>query len=122
MQLHSWVFLKKSLYILCYISSVYQLLEFKQRINEVHPSTKFDFNFSNKEINFLDTVVYETATHKLETKLYTKDINRRAYLRCKSEHPKFLKCTLHLRKPYPCDVYVQLQNNFNETVMISSKS
>ena len=62
MQLYSWVFLKKSLYILCYISSVYQLLEFKQRINEVHPSTKFDFNFSNKEITFLDTVVYETAT------------------------------------------------------------
>ena len=35
-----------------------QLMKFKQQINEVHPSIKFDYNFSNKEINFLDTVVY----------------------------------------------------------------
>ena len=26
-----------------------QLMKFKQQINEVHPSIKFDFNFSNKE-------------------------------------------------------------------------
>ena len=32
-----------------------QLMKFKQQIN-VHASVKFDFNFSNKEINFLDTV------------------------------------------------------------------
>ena len=33
-----------------------QLMKFKQQINEVHASIKFDFHFSNKEINFLDTV------------------------------------------------------------------
>ena len=29
-----------------------QLMKFKQQINEVHSPIKFDFNFSNKEINF----------------------------------------------------------------------
>ena len=31
-------------------------MKFKQQINEVHPSIKFDFNFPNNEINFLDTL------------------------------------------------------------------
>ena len=62
-----------------------QLLEFKQRINEVHLSIKSDFKFSNKEINFLDTVVYETPTGNLKLNyiqripinslLYTADQN-----------------------------------------------
>ena len=68
-----------------------QLLKFKQQINEVHSSKKFDFNFSNKEINFLDTVVYKTQSSKLETKLYRKESDRQAYLHRKSEHPESLK-------------------------------
>ena len=50
----------------------YSKLMNKQQTNEVNPSIKSDFNFSNKEINFLDTVVYETQSSKLETKLYRK--------------------------------------------------
>ena len=53
-------------------------MKFKQQINEVHPSIKFDFNFSNKE-------------KKLETKLHRKESDRQAYLHRKSEHPKSLK-------------------------------
>ena len=68
-----------------------QLLEFKQRINEVYPSIKFGFKFSNKEINFLDTVEYKTLTGKPETKLYTKDTDGQPYLHSKSEHPESLK-------------------------------
>ena len=68
-----------------------QLMKFKQQINEVHPSIKFDFNFSNKEINFLDAAVYKTQSGKLETKLYRKESNRQAYLHRKSEHPESLK-------------------------------
>ena len=68
-----------------------QLMKFKQQINEVHPSIKFDFNFSNKEINFLDTVVYKTQSGKLETKLYGKESDRQAYLHRKSKHPESLK-------------------------------
>ena len=53
---------------------IYHLVnsKFKQRINEVHPSIKFDFKFSNKEIDFLDTVKYKTLTGKFETKLYAR--------------------------------------------------
>ena len=73
-----------------------QLMKFKQQINEVPPpppppSIKFDFNFSNKEINFLDTVVYKTQSGKLETKLYRKESDRLAYLHRKSEHSESLK-------------------------------
>ena len=35
-------------------------MKYKQQINEMHPSIKFNFNFCNKEINFLDNVVYKT--------------------------------------------------------------
>ena len=68
-----------------------QLMKFKQQINEVHPSIKFDFNFSNKEINFLDTIVYKTQPGKLEIKLYRKESDRQAYLHRESEHPESLK-------------------------------
>ena len=57
-----------------------QLMKFKQQFNKVHPSIKFNFNFSNKEINFLDTVVYKTQSGKLETKLYRKESDQHAYL------------------------------------------
>ena len=57
------------IYIYLYIDILDQLLEFKQRIGEVHPSIKFDWKLSYKEINFLGTAVYKTTTGKLETKL-----------------------------------------------------
>ena len=68
-----------------------QLIKFKQQINEVHLSIKFDFNFSNKEIDFLDAVIYKTQSGKLETKLYRKESDRQAYLYRKLEHPQPLK-------------------------------
>ena len=66
-------------------------MKFKQQINEFHPSIKYDFNFSNKELNFLDTVVYKTQSGKLETNLYRKESDRQAYLHRKSENPESLK-------------------------------
>ena len=68
-----------------------QLITFKQQINEVHSSIKFDFNFSNKEIDFLDTVVYKTQSGELETKLYRKESNPPAYFHHKSDQPESLK-------------------------------
>ena len=68
-----------------------QLMKFKQQINEVHLSIKFDFNFSNKELNFLDTVLYKIQSGKLETKLYRKESDPQAYLHRKSEQPESLK-------------------------------
>ena len=46
---------------------------------------KFDFNFSSKELNFLNTVVYKTQLGKLETKLHRKESDRQAYLHRKSQ-------------------------------------
>ena len=64
-------------------------MKIKRQINKVHSFIKFDFNFSNKEINFLDTVVYKTG--KLETKLYKKKSEQHTYLYRKSEQPESLK-------------------------------
>ena len=94
-----------------------RLLEFKQRINEVHPSIKFDLEFLNKETNFLDTVVYKTPICKPETKLCMKDTDRQAYLHRKSEHPESLKRqipfpqSLHLRRICTADKEFQLNCN-----------
>ena len=59
-------------------------MKFKQQIIEVHPSIKFNFYFSNIEMNFLDTVAYKTESGKLETKLYRKELDRQTYLHRKS--------------------------------------
>lgn len=75
-----------------------QSLEFTQRINEVHLSIKLDFKFSNKEIDFLDTVVYKTPTRKLESKLHAKDSDQQPSLNHKSEHYQSLNAIYHLSK------------------------
>ena len=67
---------------------------------------------SNKESNFLDTVVYKTPTGKLETKLYQKDTGRKAYLHRKSEHPRSWKRKIPFKQILR-DIYVQLIKNFS---------
>ena len=73
-------------------------MKFKQQINEVHPSIKFNFNFSNKEINFLDTIVYKTQQGKLETKFETL------------EHPESSKQSIPLAQAL-CLISIYLTNN-----------
>ena len=67
--------------------------QIKTKINKIQSSIKFDFNVSNREINFLDAfikhVVYKTQSGKLETRLYRKESHRQAYLHHKSEHPEW---------------------------------
>ena len=92
-----------------------QLMKFKQQLNEVHPSITSEFNFSNKEINFLDTVVYKTQSGKLETKLYKKESDRQAYLHRESEHPESLKRSIPfsqaLRVRHICSTNNEFQDN-----------
>ena len=73
-------------------------MKFKQQINEVHPSIKFNFNFSNKEINFLDTIVYKTQQGKLETKFET------------SEHPESSKQSIPFAQAL-CLISIYSTNN-----------
>ena len=77
-----------------------------------------DFNFSNKEINFLGTVVYKTQSGKLETKLYRKESDRQAYFHGKSEHPESLKRSMPfsqaLRLRRICSTNNESQDSFDK--------
>ena len=50
------------------------LQQFISKINEVHPSIKFDFNYSKTQIHFLD-ITTKTSTGKLLTTLHKKEID-----------------------------------------------
>ena len=52
---------------------------FLKKINECHPSIKFEYEMSKTEINFLDTTVFK-ANNKLRTKLHVKQTDRQSYL------------------------------------------
>ena len=58
---------------------------FFKKINECHPSIKFDYEMSKTKINFLDTTVFK-VDKKLRTKVYVKPTDRQSYLHSKSEH------------------------------------
>ena len=69
---------------------------FLTKINECHPSIKFEYEMSKTEINFLDTTVFN-VDNKLRTKVYVKPTERQSYLHSKSEHPKkLIKNTLNM--------------------------
>ena len=67
-----------------------ELLKFLKEINEVHPTIKFEYKYSRKKVDFLDTAV-SFSGRKLKTTLYTKPTDRKAYLHGKSYHPKSTK-------------------------------
>lgn len=50
--IHKWPFI-----FLIWSGTADLLMKFKQQINQVHPSIEFHFNFFDKEINSLDTLV-----------------------------------------------------------------
>lgn len=68
-----------------------RLLKFFDEINSVHPSIKFDFKYSRKCINFLDTSLIITEENRLKTSIYSKPTDQKAYLHAKSYHPKSTK-------------------------------
>ena len=59
-------------------------MTFCKRINECHPSIKFEYEMSKREINFFHTTVF-----KVDNKLWTrvKPTDRKSYSHSKSEHP-----------------------------------
>ena len=46
--------------------------EFIKELNLRHPSIKLEYTISNKEVSFLDSIVYIDKNNKLQTKLYRK--------------------------------------------------
>ena len=71
-----------------------ELKEFLIMINSLHPTIKFDPNYSVKEINFLDTVVYKVQDCNLQTKVYRKPTDRTSLLHNKSAHPSATKTSI----------------------------
>ena len=67
-----------------------ELLKFFSDINLVHPTIKFDYSYSRKSVNFLDSKV-SILGRKLGTSVYTKPTDRKAYLHSKSYHPRTTK-------------------------------
>ena len=58
---------------------------FLKKINECHPSIKFEYEMTKTEINFLDTRVFKVV-NKLRIKLYVKPTDRQSYSHSKSEN------------------------------------
>ena len=50
---------------------------FLKKINECHPSIKSEYEMSKREINFLDTTVFEVDS-KPRTKVYLKPTDRQS--------------------------------------------
>ena len=57
-----------------------------KKINQCHPSIKFESEMSKTKINFLYSTVFK-VNNKLRTKLYVKPTDGQSYLHSKSEHP-----------------------------------
>ena len=73
------------------IRDLNERLEFIKQLNTCHPTIKFDFNYSKRSVNFLDTTVYKNIEqNQLLTTIYRKPTDRRNFLHPKSAHPKTL--------------------------------
>ena len=71
--------------------------------------------FSNKELSFLDAVVYKIQSGKLETKLYRKESNRQAYVHRKSEHPESLKRSIPFAQALSLHRICSTNNEFQDS-------
>ena len=60
-------------------------------LNSLHPTIKFDTQYSKEKINFLDTTIAITKESTLKTTIYSKPTDQKAYLHAKSYHPKCTK-------------------------------
>ena len=67
------------------------LNQFLNYINEFHPTIKFDYTFSHKTVNFLDTTIYFNENNKFESDLYIKPTDRMLLLHHDSFHPPSTK-------------------------------
>ena len=67
------------------------LLQFYNFLIDLHPTIKFDIEYSTQEIHFLDTTIYFNKDNKLESTLYVKPTDICALLHQESFHPNSCK-------------------------------
>ena len=98
-----------------------ELLEFFTYINSVHPSIKFTYEYSKRNVNFLDTPVYITEEGFLKTDVYHKAVDTHSYLDKSSCHPE------HTKKSIPYSQFMRIRRictddeNFKERTLQQSK-
>ena len=74
--------------------SLEELQSFMKEINTVHPTIKFEIEFSKTNVHFLDTNVTITPDGRIKTSLYQKPTDRHNFLHHKSYHPSSTKNSL----------------------------
>ena len=45
-------------------------------MNDLHPTIKFEYEYSLQTVHFLDTTIYVYEQHKLESDIYIKPTNK----------------------------------------------
>jgi hypothetical protein len=67
------------------------LLKFLHHINEIHPTIKFEYEYSTKTVHFLDTRIYVNKQNKLDSDVYIKPTDKTMLLHNTSFHPNTCK-------------------------------
>lgn len=68
--------------------TLHELNTFIEHINNVHPTIKFTHEYSEKEIEFLDTTIYiDQETNTFKSKIFNKPTNTNSLLHFSSYHP-----------------------------------
>ena len=98
------------------------LLKFFEDINGVHPSIKFECQYSKRKVNFLDTNVHIDQSGNLHTSLYTKPTDRNAYLHHESYHPPNRSPTSHMVNSYVLRRYAPRKKTPTKAWNVSRKS
>ena len=76
-------------YFFCIWTHGEQALEdFKNYLNSIHDTIKFTYEFSQSQIDFLDTTIKFDQDNKLITTIYNKPIDTHLYLEHSSSHPQ----------------------------------
>ena len=71
-----------------------ELDSFMQEANSLHPSIKFEFEISLKEVDFLDLHIYKDRSNKLQTTIFRKPTDKNLLLHFDSKHPLHQKRNL----------------------------
>ena len=74
-----------------FIGSETQLKEVFTHMTSIHPTIKFTFEYSPKQIAFLDTLVYVDSDRHLQTNIFRKPTDRMCLLHFSSNHPRHVK-------------------------------
>ena len=77
--------------LMIWSGSEQELLDFMSDLNKKHPSIKFELNFSQTKIEFLDVLVYKDQNNMLQVTMCRKQTGRQNYFDARSEHQKLLK-------------------------------